>query len=290
MASNRTRNMLNLMLLVTAVALVMLAYFNPAVKQDEDDGQLVDLDANEIMSIRIERTGKPTVELERRDEEWWLTAPFEIAASSGRVRDLTSLTLQASHAQYPIADLDLTKYGLEPVKVRVLLNDTALVFGDVNPVNQRRYVLNGEQVHLTTDNIYDILTADVASYVGPRLLPKGSEIERLALPELQLRRGDDGAWVLEPELKAISADDIQAFITAWQRAEALWSKRFSHRDSLGAALVTLVGGKTLRFEILETTPDLVLARPDLGIEYTLTEEQAHNLLDIRPAPREQATE
>ena len=37
MASNRTRNMLNLMLLVTAVALVMLAYFNPAVKQDEDN-------------------------------------------------------------------------------------------------------------------------------------------------------------------------------------------------------------------------------------------------------------
>lgn len=285
MGTQRQRLLLNLALGAGALVLGALVAYLAGRSPEEAAPKLTSMAVSDVTSIRIQREERPDIALERRGEQWYLTAPYAIAASDFRARMLARIAVESSLKRYPAADLDLARYGLDPPRVRVFLNDTELGFGDSNPVTHQRYVLAGGQVHLVADTVFDVLTADVASYLGPRLLPEDAVVTRIALPEVTLTKQDTG-WTLEPEQPDLSADDIRAFVEDWTRAEALWAKPRSGRPAQGEIRITLADGGELRFQIIETDPDLVLARPDLEVEYTLSGGQADRLLKLSPRPAE----
>jgi hypothetical protein len=281
---NRSRNRLNLALLILVVGLAALVYWLSTRDEAPQIETLATLDTSTVERIVIERRERPGILLEKRTSGWWLVAPIDIAASSFRVNSILELPQTQSRASYGAEELELARYGLEPPRASVTFGELRFDFGDINPVNRYRYVRIGDRVHLVSDLLFDTLNADVASYVGPRLLPEGTKITRLALPALTVTRSAEVGWDLAPAQPEASADDVQRLIDEWQRAEALWAKPYAATEPEGVIEVGLDDGRVLRFEIAETKPDLVLARPDLELQYTLEPSTASRLLELEPPP------
>ncbi|MDX5334307.1 MAG: DUF4340 domain-containing protein [Gammaproteobacteria bacterium] len=279
MASQRTRLLLNLGLLVAVGVLAAVALLRPGA--EEAPARLTGQDAAAIVRIVVQGEDQVPVELERRGAHWWMTRPWELEASPRRIEDLLGFARAPVHASYPADDLVLDRYGLAPPRMRLELDDTVIAFGDTNPVSRSRYVRVGDRVHLIDDTRTYLLNATPESYLGPRLLPRDARIEALALPGLRITRAPGGAgWQTDAD---VPADLLQARINAWQGAEALWAKAYTPREGLPTVTVTLADGRTIAFTVAATEPDLELARPDLGIVYTLPGEAATGLLD-GPAP------
>ena len=279
MASQRTRVLINLGLLALVTVLAALA-LRPGSETPED--RLTDIEPAAIERIRVETGEQPPVVLERRGDEWWLTEPWEISASERRIEDLRDFATTRSFARYAAADLELDRYDLDPPRIRLWLNDTLIELGKTNPVNRQRYARVGDTVHLIDDTRTYLLSSTVASYLGPRLLPRDAAIERIELPNLVVSRDPAGGWRSDAQ---VSSDQLQALIDAWSEAQALWARELDAPadPAWPRVTITLADGRRLDFAVAGTDPDLVLARPDLGIAYTLPGDTAARLLEARPA-------
>lgn len=286
MSANSRRFILNLALAGLVLVLAGLVAWL-GLSPDETHTGLTKLDATAVTDIRVEREGAPDLHLVKEGEDWKLTEPFEIVASPYRATMLAKLADERSLAHYDIGERDLTRYGLSPGRAQVILNgQTRIVFGDVNPLNHQRYLRVENRIHLIDDKVFPVLQAPVASYVGPGILPSNAEITALELPDQRLMRSDAG-WALDPPQPDIPADDIQALIDAWKRAEALWAQPLTDTGpapGTPVVKITLADGRSLSFGIHQTESDLILARRDLGFAYTLPVEQAVSLLELKPAP------
>jgi hypothetical protein len=274
MASQRTRLLINLGLLVAVAVLAAIALLRPGA--EEVPARLTTLAPEAIDRIVVRGEDQAPVALERRGAHWWMTRPWELEASPRRIEDLLDFARAPVHASYPADDLVLDRYGLAPPRMRLELDDTVIEFGATNPVSRSRYVRIGDRVHLTDDTRTYLLNTTPESYLGPRLLPRGAQIVTLALPDRRIEHDVAGGW--RTDGAETTPDDAQALIDAWRRAEALWAKPYTPREGLPTITVTLADGQVLRFAVAATEPDLELARTDLGIVYTLPAEATANLL------------
>ncbi|HDP90465.1 MAG TPA: DUF4340 domain-containing protein [Thioalkalivibrio sp.] len=282
MASQRTRLLINLGLLLAVAVLAAIALLGRGT--DAPGERLTALDPERVARITVHGEDQPPVRLERRGAHWWLTSPWELEASPRRIADLAALANAPSRAAYAAATLDLARYGLAPPRMRLELDDTVIEFGATNPVTRQRYARVGDTVHLIDDTHTYLLNATTESYLGPRLLPREAQIVTLALPDRRIERDATGGW--RTDGAETTPDDAQALIDAWRRAEALWARPFIPQDDLPEVRITLADGQVLRFAVAGTAPDLLLARPDLGFVYTLPAEAAAGLLDTPGAAEE----
>jgi beta-lactamase class A len=136
----------------------------------------------------------------------------------------------------------------------------------------------GDTVYLITDSLADLESVDTAAYVTPKLIPSGSDIRALILPGIKLERMEDGQWKSSPE--KLPQAKIQARVTAWCEAQdydvAAYKKTNKRLPS--QATVKLAGGQALRFKVTVRKRELIMARPNLGVEYHLPMSSANSML------------
>lgn len=280
--------MLNLALLLLVVLLGLLAIYEPGLEEAPDTPPLLDLAREEIGQITIRRQGQEDVELKRAaDGSWQLLQPLQVAASDYRIDSLLRITGTKSLASFPADSERLAQYHLEQPKVTLVLNnDTEIHFGDSTPLDHRRYVLLGNRVHLISDTHYYHLVGEYTTYIRPQPLPEGASITALHLPELSLAWRDE-RWQLEPAPETYSADQITRLLDAWRYASAIQVKRYDGKG--GEAISVQLKGmeEPLNFLLSARSPDLVLARPDLQIEYHFPEASAEELLALPAATRDE---
>ncbi len=280
----QSRLLLNLGLLALVAVLGVFAYWASNRGDETETARVTEHSAATIEHIVIHRAEGPDIELSRSGERWHLDAPFDMPASTYRSAQVAGLLEETSHARYDATELDLERYGLQPSKATVSLDQTVIELGDVNPVNSYRYVLVDGQVHLVSDTLYDALEGDPTSFIDTQLLPEDAQIEHIQLPETRLSKVPDGGWTIEPEQPELSADDIQRLVDEWRRTNALWVKPYDESPATARVVIRLVEGDELEFIVTRTEPDLVLARPKLGIQYRLVADKAEALLQLRPEP------
>jgi hypothetical protein len=278
----QSRLLLNLGLLVLVGVLGGLTYWAANRAPQSTTDRVSALSAESVEHIVIRRDSGPDIELWRDGQAWRMTAPFEMPASPFRSGQIAGLLERTSHARYEASDLELARYGLAPPRVTVTLDDTVIALGDANPVNNHRYLLLGGQVHLIDDTLFDALEGDASNFIDTRLLPDGAVIADMTLPDVRLSRGEDGAWTLDPEQPELSSDDVQSVLDEWQRTSALWVKPYQEAPPLARVVVRLADGEEMEFVVTRREPDLVLARPRLGIQYRLMATKAETLLELRP--------
>lgn len=81
-------------------------------------------------------------------------------------------------------------------------------------------------------------------------------------------------------------DAINTLAQEWMAAQALQVKLYSAPGSQdeAAEIITLrQGAEQLRFLIVSRTPELILARPEIGIQYHLPQDAAQRLLMLPAA-------
>lgn len=275
----KTRVLLNLVLLCVVAALVLVAVFEPGKKEPERK-HLAAVEESRIQSFTLQ--SHEAIRFERRNGHWWITAPLSAPANDIRVRQLLDIMKADIDAEYPLNAEDLGKYELDKPSASLVFGDRKIVFGGSDPIDMRRYVQIGETLYLVRDDFSHHLNASATDYVDKKLLPDDARITSITVPGIKVTLGPDGKWVAVPPTADGTA--ATALSNAWQSARAIDVKRLEKLGAPGDKVaIGVAEGGPIEFVILRRDPELVLGRPDLGLQYEMVGEIARQLLN-QPTP------
>jgi len=283
-----SRTLLNIVLLLAVLGLALVAWFRPGVKPVDTPRPITSgLTPEQTGSITVERLTRDPLKFSRRDGRWFLLAENrELPAADFQVQALLRLLEATATRHYPAGSLDLAALGLQPPQARVAMDDVDIRFGITDALQNQRYVQVGDTVYLIDDQYQHLLNAAWPNFVSRQILEARGAITRLELPEMTLAYTEDGHWQLDPGQEGVSADALQTLIENWQNATALLTRRGD--DSTTGETVTVYTRDTtlpIVLRIVARAPDLILARPDWGIQYQLPGAEADSLFTLpQPAP------
>ncbi|MGH8585100.1 MAG: DUF4340 domain-containing protein [Gammaproteobacteria bacterium] len=274
---------LNLGLIGLVAILVLLAVYEPGLNAPKQPPRLSTIEGPVVKAITVTGKDGEAIVLAKEGERWMMRAPYSVPANPGRVQSILGFLEGTSQASFPAQGHDLQRFGLAEPTVRMEVDADGFAFGDTSPMNSQRYVLYKGQVHLTTDALYDQLLADPGDFVSPRLVEEGRQLTAIQLPGATVEH-QKGGWVLHPEDAAVADEALARLADDWLSAQALAVRKRRDAASQDTVTLELKDAAALRFEVLAREPELVLARPELGLEYRLGSEMAERLL--RPARTE----
>jgi hypothetical protein len=275
-----TRALLNLGLVIVAGMMVLLVMIDPG-KETEKHKTVSFLDKKTITHILLHRANQEDLVLEKRDNTWYVTAPYQYPANDFKVDSLLQLVSTESKAQYPVEQLDIVKYGLSEPKATVTLNhDQVFSFGSTEPLQQQRYLRYHNTLHLITDTFYYQVAAPATAFLNHTLIPGGTNITKIVVPKLTAEL-HEGKWTATPTPKELSADQITAFIDAWRFAQALQVAPYDGKPITPTIKIYRQGESSpLEFGAFIRGNDYVLVRNDLHLQFILSADKRKDLLEL----------
>ena len=276
-----SRTLTNIILLLVLLAFIGI-YLNSKNKT-VDIERLTSLSPNEIHSIHIPRDDKVDIFLKKGtlpngNSIWNMVQPYSIKAHQFRVNTLLGLSQTPINESFDSSTLNLQHYALNKPRARIIFNNTEIAFGKTNPLNSKRYLKSKNKLVLVSDETYPLVSAQPATFVDLMLLPE-KNISALTLANLKITKTESTHWKSSSQEfsdNALSADQIQTLLDDWRNAQAFAVHRYMPRKKLGTIKITLENSIII-FELSDDDPWLILARPDLGIEYHLDISQKQKL-------------
>ena len=270
-----SRTKLTLFLLCIVAVLATFLISTTTEKEDLAPQSISLIQTNSIKNILIERAGKDSIELSKRNNRWEITSPVRLNANPTRINMILQLPQANSFAQLKPDDINLSTLHLEKPETVLHLNDHTFSFGDTEALNDRRYILFNNVVHLIEDQLYHLLRQEPLFFANPKLLREDLALVEIIHPEYRLYKEDK--WLLTTA-KQTPVEGAEQLLDAWHKAMAVNIKAYSARESLGTILLNTNEGQTITFFIISREPALILARPDLGVEYHLDDYTQKQLL------------
>ncbi len=267
----RRRHRVNLLLAFIVGALGAALWLSKAAR-DAGPGLPAGLASGEIRTIELARPGSDPVRLERKKRGWRLVQPFELQADPERVARL--LELLADMPAKPVAaeGLDPARFGLEPPRASIRIDDTELRVGDAHPYNPQRYVAIDRGVFLAADRFGPLLAADATSFLSRSPLPAGTRVTALETPAWRLERDVSGTWRETAGGRGLPARAarLAADFEDWLFAEAAEVRPWQGGGKATPLEVSVAGAEEpLAFAFDRAGGTRLLARPGLGIAYLL---------------------
>jgi len=278
-----SRLFLNLSLLV-GVIIIALFIINAPDKSKTDIIKLGRTNTDPINNILIQTNGLPDVQLQRdADDNWQMTLPYQVKANNQAINEVLKLPNAISHSRFSAIEKDLTTYSLKPAKASLHLNDDEYLFGSVEHINKRRYVLNNNTIHLTTDLFYHRLRTTAESFISPQLIPSNVSITSMTLPELSLNQSAKGDWLVSGAQSVnseLASDSIQTLFDHWRHKRAIKILPLMTADNAKDILIRFSDNSNILFSFIKTDSELILIRADLGFQYHLPASAANDLLTL----------
>ena len=273
------RARLNLLLVLIVAGLAAIIALAPQLDAPVEVERLSSESARAVSRIRLHTGTGGSIELRRANGGWRLVEPLRAAANGFRVNTLLTVLGAPVHTRIDAPRESLGRYGLDPPRARLELDDLEILFGDTEPIHGRRYLLYDGRVALVDDAYFSHLASSAANYVDPALLDRDAQPSRIDLPGRSLIRDGD-AWRQEPADSDAAGGDVEGLAQAWRGAEATAVRPYEPAlDWRGTVRVELPGGE-VTFDIARTEYEVVLGRRDLGIQYHLTKGTGARLLGV----------
>ncbi|GMR00952.1 MAG: hypothetical protein BMS9Abin19_0296 [Gammaproteobacteria bacterium] len=267
-------NILNLVLFIVVISLASVIYFSEEKTTELE--RLSATDIADIASITIQHNQNTTTIFKQKDNHWQISQPVSIAANDFRINSILKLINAPVHNKYSVDEMSLNSIGLDKPATSIKLNDKKIDFGITNPATNLRYVKLDNFVYTIEDVYYPLLSSSFGTLVSFDLLPKNSAIEKLILINQTISRDDKGLWKSNID---ISADNINKTIDHWLHDQAFGVHEYMQRDSLGEVFIYIEDHQQpISYVITDTDPWLILARPEIGLEYHLDIEAYNNLI------------
>jgi len=278
------RLLLNLLLAIVVLGLALFIYIDPDKATDDNRAAISNIDPDSVTSINITRLQGEPLSFIKRDGQWFIVGETEFRADDFQVSTLLALARSITDRKYPAQTLDLKPMGLLPPLVNISFDDVRFDVGTTEPIDRNRYVMHDTTVYLVPDRFQHLLNARYTNFIDRRLLPPGAVVTGLELPDLVLQRDGDNRWQLQPEDKTIGANAMRTLVSDWENARALYVRTAS--GYRGETLRIQLAGvdEPLEFALHRDYKDIILARPDLGIQYHLAGEAGQKLLQLSTDP------
>jgi hypothetical protein len=172
--SSRKRLLLNLVLLIIVAGLIGFI-----VNQEEDKGEqfktLYDKsigdDAKELL-IHVE--GKDDVIIQQKNDIWTVLKPSNFVADKNKVRQLFTLLSENAESNYSLEGKDLASYDLDKDKLSISFNGVKIIFGKLNEVTGKRFILKGDRMYLISETISGLMRMGEDGFKPqekPKLIP-----------------------------------------------------------------------------------------------------------------------
>lgn len=274
-----SRNIINIILLLLVAILLAVLFLEPGA-QKKPLNTLTIIDKKSIHSIKITRlTGDP-IEFIKQQKQWLLTTPYQIKANEFRINALIRIVEETSQAQYPISEIDLKKFKLAPPQATLRLNDTLIQFGGSEPLKLNRYVRINNTLHLIKDTYFYQINSSFNLFIDHALIGKNETITHLKLPDVDVKL-KQGKWIVQPQPKNYSADDVIQLISEWNNIHAIDIKPIENKKASNQIEVTLKHRLSpIIFEIRQSKDNFILARPDIKLQYILGKDKTEQLLQL----------
>ena len=276
----KKRTLTNIALLLVAAG---LAAFIASLPEGENPSPLEPLsheNPRAVSHLRLELGEDRIIELRRDDGKWRLVAPLNIAANDFRIDALLRVLQAPVYARIAVDADELGRFGLAHPRARALLDDTEILFGDIEAINGRRYLLYHGQVALVDDRYFSHLSSSAANYVDPALLAGRPGLRSIALPKFRIYRDAD-RWRVDPDDGSMSADDISALAEAWRNTQATAVRSLEPSLPWRDEVVIELTDESVHFDVAHTKYEVILGRRDLAIQYHLTKATGARLLGAR---------
>lgn len=280
----RSRLLLNLILSLVVIGLVVVVINTADEKDAAPATRLTNLDPGDVNRIDLQRQNGEPLTLVRKQDVWYMQAPYQLAANEYRVQALLK-TLQAEYrSRHDLGGRDPAQYGLDNPRASITYNDSLTIeFGDTEPLSKERYLRIDDQLYLLPDTLYYHTLSPVTGYLSHALLPPG-RITALQLPTMQLSLRE-GQWHIEPPREDRSADALTELAANWRGAQALKLEPLADEVlSTADILVTLDSREQpLRFSLQQQDDRVALLRHDVKMRYVINEEIRQQLLQLPEA-------
>lgn len=273
----RARWLINLFLLLLVAGIAAFLYLRPE-KQAEGPVKhpLTELRPDGVDRIDIQFPAKAPVVLQKRDGHWFLAEPYAARASAGFVNQLLNLLYTRSTAKFA-AD-ELHRFGLDSPVLKLKFGAQEFAFGTYNPLSSEQYVLHNGAVYLVPSSFSELAGTQVVEMLDKNLLAPQEQVAGFDFSRLEqweksgLRVEHDGQqWrVTKPAGKPADSAAIDGwFRDSWGNFSALSVEPYKTeaRASYPSFEVMLRDGRTVHFDKVQESPQLLLYRADEGMLY-----------------------
>ena len=281
------RWLVNVVLFVAIALLAIVLLLQPGIEKPVKKERISTIQDHEISRITIERGKAPTIVIERKTKDsWHLVKPHTGRANPFMVSGALRVIRAQSEQRLPEeASSNLDRYGLTSPKGQVLFDKHVLAFGDTNPVNNLQYVLLDTQVHMIDHRYFQAVARNYTDFLSRQLIDPGLKPVKLRIPGMTLSVVN-GSWQVIPAQAGLAADRIKQLADDWQHAQALYVKPYEKapvKNWVTLWFAPRMEGekqKTLQVGIVSKAPELILYRPDEGLQYHFPQDLDNRMLSF----------
>lgn len=279
-------------MLINYVLLILIIIFTwIGIKYPITEDQMINRNAittlkpQNITDIKIE-TADDTIILQKQAGSWYLRSPIDWFANNIAVERLSTVASLEPQSKLPKDQIDLSSLGLRIPKAVVTLNNKSIYFGDTNRIGNRRYLMVEPNIYLASDIHYLFINQGLSGLVDNRLLPSKLELTELKFPTFKLHK-DNSVW--STDLTGESAQDSSQLIKNWQQKQATIKPYEKALTPLHKIIASQQNGDKIEFYVLSIQPEIIIARPDLNIQYHFPDHQYYELLSLNQPGNQPST-
>ena len=250
-------------LFTCVIALGLFVWLKPPKKQGPTHA-VSTLKFADARTLRVLRKGKPLALLEKRNTEWFMLEPLKAPADAFQVQRLLAVLDAKSSLQYPLSAL--AKFELDAPQTEIIINDQRFAFGAINNVTREQYVLTQNQVHPLELRFAAAVPNDAGALVRRSVLAPGDAPVRFDFGTFNVA-SDEKKWATTPPAGDVSQDDYNRWVAQWREGSALRAEVADTRKPLSEIHITLKDGGKVSLDVLQTDPELVVRRTDLGLQF-----------------------
>ncbi|OIQ91111.1 hypothetical protein GALL_269620 [mine drainage metagenome] len=289
----KKRWILNFLLLCVVAGLVAFLYLRPKhVVQQDATYEISNYKLSDFNAISVEFPAKAAVTFEKVKGYWRLTAPYQTRADQLSVERILSII--AAKTQNKIISTDLEKFGLKNPSIRLKLfrdknNSEEFLFGTHNPVTEEQYVAYKNAIYLLPNSYAESASTQVIEMIDKSPLKPTEKVIGFDFSHLEqweesgLNIGMvDGKWHVSIAKAKPQQNDLNEWLDySWVHAYAKSVELYTpdRKATYPSFEVKLADGSKVHFDKIQESPELLLARPDEGIEYHFDAEGGFNMLN-----------
>ena len=221
------------------------------------------IDPATVNHIQTSRPGMPDLILQKSGTDWQITSPVQVPANPFRVSSLLELLQTRSISTVTtVADA----FGIADSQVTLSFNNNTFKFGNINTLDQSRYILFENTVHLIEDRLYDQLLQDVAFFADKRLLPEASTLVRIKVPDIELAYINN-SWTQLSGATPLPVIALSELALRWSQLEATRISIATVASVPADIVLETNAGELIELAFISGAPELLLQRIDTGMIY-----------------------
>ena len=159
---NKKRLIQNIALLLLLAALILfVTYYNSAKDNNTLHDKAIGEEATEVI---IHSEGREDILIQNQDGIWQGIKPEEFIVDKDKMRHLFTLLSEDAKTSYDVRGKDLASYGLDQNRLSVSFNGVRMIFGDLNSISQKRYILKGDKIYLISETVFGLLQSGIDGF------------------------------------------------------------------------------------------------------------------------------